>query len=87
MGCIFSYGAKRGTSWTIEEECVIESLIMKGSLSWIRFAAVTGIWSGDLRLHVDRPSHEGYRNTIEFPDGNNVAPLRSDTIRLVQNGC
>ncbi|GJY36735.1 hypothetical protein Tco_0422113 [Tanacetum coccineum] len=35
----------------------------------------------------DRPSHEGYRNTIELPEGNNVVPLRSDTIRLVQNGC
>ncbi|GKE83948.1 hypothetical protein Tco_1557690 [Tanacetum coccineum] len=34
-----------------------------------------------------RPSHERYRNTIELPDGNNVVPLRSDTIRLVQNGC
>ncbi|GKC94954.1 hypothetical protein Tco_1160396, partial [Tanacetum coccineum] len=34
-----------------------------------------------------RPSHEGYRNTIELPKGNNVVPLRSDTIRLVQNGC
>ncbi|GJR88871.1 hypothetical protein Tco_0212882 [Tanacetum coccineum] len=29
-----------------------------------------------------RPSYEGYRNTIELPDGNNVVPLRSDTIRL-----
>nr|GEV12741.1 hypothetical protein [Tanacetum cinerariifolium] len=28
-----------------------------------------------------RPSHEGYRNTIELPDGNNVVPLLSDTIR------
>ncbi|GJQ94865.1 zinc finger, CCHC-type containing protein [Tanacetum coccineum] len=27
------------------------------------------------------------RNTIELPVGNNVVPLRSDTIRLVQNGC
>ncbi|GJX15908.1 zinc finger, CCHC-type containing protein [Tanacetum coccineum] len=35
----------------------------------------------------DTPSHEGYKNTIEFPVGNNVVPLRSDTIRLVQNGC
>ncbi|GJW29099.1 reverse transcriptase domain-containing protein [Tanacetum coccineum] len=34
-----------------------------------------------------RPSHEGYQNTIELPDGNNVVPLRSDTIQLVQNGC
>ncbi|GKF35091.1 hypothetical protein Tco_0108291 [Tanacetum coccineum] len=34
-----------------------------------------------------KPSHEGYRNTIELPPGNNVVPLRSDTIRLMQNGC
>ncbi|GJY15366.1 zinc finger, CCHC-type containing protein [Tanacetum coccineum] len=34
-----------------------------------------------------KPSHKGYRNTIELPIGNNVVPLRSDTIRLVQNGC
>ncbi|GKF56902.1 MAK10-like protein [Tanacetum coccineum] len=34
-----------------------------------------------------KPSHEGYKNTIEIPLGNNVVPLRSDTIRLVQNGC
>ncbi|GKB41637.1 zinc finger, CCHC-type containing protein, partial [Tanacetum coccineum] len=34
-----------------------------------------------------RPSHEGYRNTIDIPEGNNVVPLRFDTIRLVQNGC
>ncbi|GJT62711.1 hypothetical protein Tco_1006244 [Tanacetum coccineum] len=34
-----------------------------------------------------KPTHEGYRNTIELPVGNNVVPLRSDTIRLVQNGC
>ncbi|GJQ92471.1 MAK10-like protein [Tanacetum coccineum] len=32
-------------------------------------------------------SHEGYKNTIELLVGNNVVPLRSDTIRLVQNGC
>ncbi|GKD03475.1 hypothetical protein Tco_1178449 [Tanacetum coccineum] len=34
-----------------------------------------------------KPSHEGYRNTIELPVGNNEVPLRSDTIRLVQNRC
>ncbi|GJX84369.1 hypothetical protein Tco_0335143 [Tanacetum coccineum] len=34
-----------------------------------------------------KPSREGYKNTIELPEGNNVVPLRSDTIRLVQNGC
>ncbi|GJY74890.1 hypothetical protein Tco_0479321 [Tanacetum coccineum] len=27
-----------------------------------------------------KPSHEGYRNTIELLEGNNVVPLRSDTI-------
>ncbi|GJS89801.1 MAK10-like protein [Tanacetum coccineum] len=34
-----------------------------------------------------KPSHEGYRNTIELPVGNNMVPLRFDTIWLVQNGC
>ncbi|GKA49412.1 MAK10-like protein [Tanacetum coccineum] len=34
-----------------------------------------------------KPSHKGYRNTIELPIGNNLLPLQSDTIRLVQNGC
>nr|GEU49142.1 retrovirus-related Pol polyprotein from transposon TNT 1-94 [Tanacetum cinerariifolium] len=34
-----------------------------------------------------KPSHEGYRNTNELPVGNNVVPLRSDTVRLVKNGC
>ncbi|GKC59743.1 hypothetical protein Tco_1087341 [Tanacetum coccineum] len=34
-----------------------------------------------------KPSLKGYRNSIELPEENNVVPLRSDTIRLVQNGC
>ncbi|GKA54445.1 zinc finger, CCHC-type containing protein [Tanacetum coccineum] len=34
-----------------------------------------------------KPSHKGYKNNTELPVGNNVVPLRSDTIRLVQNGC
>ncbi|GJU50274.1 zinc finger, CCHC-type containing protein [Tanacetum coccineum] len=34
-----------------------------------------------------KSSHEGYRNTIELPVGNTMVPLRSDTIRLVQNRC
>ncbi|GKG30740.1 zinc finger, CCHC-type containing protein, partial [Tanacetum coccineum] len=34
-----------------------------------------------------KPSHEVYKNTIELPIGNNVVPLRSNTHRLVQNGC
>ncbi|GJX92290.1 zinc finger, CCHC-type containing protein [Tanacetum coccineum] len=37
--------------------------------------------------YYSKPSHEGYRNTIELPVGNNVVPLRSETIRLVQNIC
>ncbi|GKF51770.1 hypothetical protein Tco_0148237 [Tanacetum coccineum] len=37
--------------------------------------------------YYSKPSYEGYRNTIELPEGNNVVPLRSDTIRLVQNRC
>ncbi|GJR15198.1 MAK10-like protein [Tanacetum coccineum] len=37
-------------------------------------------------IAYSKPSHEGYRNTIELPIGNNVIPLQSDTIRLVQNG-
>ncbi|GJV65179.1 hypothetical protein Tco_1476007 [Tanacetum coccineum] len=39
-----------------------------------------------LRDH-SKPSHEGYRNTIELLDGNNMVPIRSDTIRLVKNEC
>ncbi|GKA48544.1 putative reverse transcriptase domain-containing protein [Tanacetum coccineum] len=34
-----------------------------------------------------KPSHEGYMNTIELPVRNNMVRLRSDAIRLVQNGC
>ncbi|GKA70888.1 MAK10-like protein [Tanacetum coccineum] len=34
-----------------------------------------------------KPIYEGYRNTIELPIRNNMVPFRSDTIRLVQNGC
>ncbi|GJX21790.1 hypothetical protein Tco_0226235 [Tanacetum coccineum] len=34
-----------------------------------------------------KPIQEGYKNIIELPIRNNVVPLRSDTIRLVQNGC
>ncbi|GKB75100.1 hypothetical protein Tco_0936512 [Tanacetum coccineum] len=38
-------------------------------------------------IDYSRASHEVYRNAIELPDGNNVVPLRSNTIWLVQNGC
>nr|GEZ69097.1 acetolactate synthase [Tanacetum cinerariifolium] len=49
----------------------------------------------ELRVEVLRRPHQVFgaatwgivRNTIELPVGNNVVPLRSDTIRLVQNGC
>ncbi|GJR36981.1 putative reverse transcriptase domain-containing protein [Tanacetum coccineum] len=36
-------------------------------------------------LEITPKLHEGYRNTIKLPVGNNVVPLRSDTIQLVQN--
>nr|GEV37784.1 zinc finger, CCHC-type [Tanacetum cinerariifolium] len=32
-----------------------------------------------------KPSHKRYRSTIKLPAGNNVVPLRSDTIRLVKS--
>ncbi|GJZ40469.1 hypothetical protein Tco_0587032 [Tanacetum coccineum] len=31
-----------------------------------------------------KPSHEGYRNTIELPVGNNLVPLQPDTIRTAK---
>ncbi|GJZ18680.1 hypothetical protein Tco_0554803 [Tanacetum coccineum] len=31
-----------------------------------------------------KPSHEGYRNTIKLLIGNNMVPLRSDTIRTTK---
>ncbi|GKE71074.1 zinc finger, CCHC-type containing protein [Tanacetum coccineum] len=34
-----------------------------------------------------KPIYKGYKNTIELPVGNNMVPLRSNTIRLVQNRC
>ncbi|GJX41856.1 MAK10-like protein [Tanacetum coccineum] len=34
-----------------------------------------------------KPSHEGYKSTIELLVRNNVVPLRSDTIWLLQNEC
>ncbi|GKF61034.1 zinc finger, CCHC-type containing protein [Tanacetum coccineum] len=45
---------------------------------------------GDVNLihtlgDYSKPIHEGYRNTIELAVGNNVVPLRSDTIRVASN--
>ncbi|GJU74176.1 hypothetical protein Tco_1265581 [Tanacetum coccineum] len=37
-----------------------------------------------LLQRIRRPSHEGYQNTIELPDGNNLVPLRFDTIRRMR---
>ncbi|GJV16403.1 zinc finger, CCHC-type containing protein [Tanacetum coccineum] len=34
-----------------------------------------------------RPSQEGYQNATELPEGAKVSLVRSNTIRLVQNGC
>ncbi|GKB44349.1 hypothetical protein Tco_0889291 [Tanacetum coccineum] len=54
-----------------------------------RFSSTTIGDANPIRTLGDysKPSHEGYRNTIELLIGNNVVPLRSDPIRLVQNGC
>nr|GEX78869.1 protein kinase-like domain, concanavalin A-like lectin/glucanase domain protein [Tanacetum cinerariifolium] len=40
--------------------------------------------ANSIRTHGDysKTSNKGYRNTIELPVGNNVVPLRSDTIQL-----
>ncbi|GKA38538.1 zinc finger, CCHC-type containing protein [Tanacetum coccineum] len=37
-------------------------------------------------VDYSRPSHEGYQDAIELPEEAKVSRLRSDTIRLVQNG-
>nr|GEU93577.1 putative reverse transcriptase domain-containing protein [Tanacetum cinerariifolium] len=47
---------------------------------------------GDVNLihtleDYSKPSHEGYKNTIELPVGNNVVPLRSDTICNCNEDC
>ncbi|GJV39061.1 hypothetical protein Tco_1417501 [Tanacetum coccineum] len=34
-----------------------------------------------------KPSHKGYRNTIELLEGKNVVPFRSDTIREIMRLC
>nr|GEV39397.1 zinc finger, CCHC-type [Tanacetum cinerariifolium] len=53
------------------------------------FAIGVAIYKNPIRTLGDhsKPSHESYKNTIELPVGNNVVPLRSNTIQLVQNGC
>ncbi|GKB19903.1 hypothetical protein Tco_0853826 [Tanacetum coccineum] len=63
-------------------------LIIKGT-GFNPFSSTTVGDENPIRTLGDysKPSHEGYRNTIKILIGNNVIPLRSDTIRLVQNGC
>nr|GEU89423.1 ribonuclease H-like domain-containing protein [Tanacetum cinerariifolium] len=34
--------------------------------------------------YYSKPRHEGYKNTIDLPIGNNMVPLRSDTIRTAK---
>nr|GEV62669.1 RNA-directed DNA polymerase, eukaryota [Tanacetum cinerariifolium] len=59
------------------------------SLEWEQESATVTFDKNPIRTLGDysKPSHEGYRNIIELPIANNVVPLRSDTIWLVQNGC
>ncbi|GKC78936.1 hypothetical protein Tco_1129710 [Tanacetum coccineum] len=72
----------------VKEEA-IESIFSSCYLFRNPFSSTTMGDENPIRTLGDysKPSHEGYRNTIELPAGNNVVPLRSDTIRLVQNGC
>nr|GEU52890.1 zinc finger, CCHC-type [Tanacetum cinerariifolium] len=61
---------------------------------WTQFGKKTDMVANSKRQNprrtlgdYSRPSHDGYRNTIKVLDENYLAPLRSDTILLVQNGC
>nr|GEV24455.1 copia protein [Tanacetum cinerariifolium] len=68
------------TKLTKDEECEsVDSIKYRGMIGDENPIRTLGDYS--------RPSHKGYRNTMELPEGNNVVPLRSDTIRLVLNRC
>nr|GEV32908.1 hypothetical protein [Tanacetum cinerariifolium] len=78
-----------------ETDDEIDSVVV-GMSGFVLEACVGAMEGGNLKgdknpictlKDYSKPSHEGYRNTIELPVGNNVVPLRSDTIWLVQNGC
>ncbi|GKB92832.1 putative reverse transcriptase domain-containing protein [Tanacetum coccineum] len=71
----------------------VEDFVMTSKTSRLKLDLEPSTWrrrdENPIRTLGDysRPSHEGYRNTIELPKGNNVVPLLSDTNGLVQNGC
>nr|GEW03685.1 MAK10-like protein [Tanacetum cinerariifolium] len=64
-----------------------EAIVRILTPSFVSLDAVTNECDAIFTYYYSKPSHEGYKNTIELPEGNNVVPLRSDTIRLVHNGC
>nr|GEZ27284.1 hypothetical protein [Tanacetum cinerariifolium] len=73
------------------------SLPDEHQLRFSKYKTVRELWAAILKtfgenenpIHslgdYSRPSHKGYQNTIDLLDGNNVVPLRSDTILLVEN--
>ncbi|GJY28800.1 zinc finger, CCHC-type containing protein [Tanacetum coccineum] len=87
------------TYTNIAQEFSLQKLKTASQITRDAVTTISKTTSQDLKMASDyenpirtlrdysKPSHEGYRNTIELPVGNKVVPLRSDTIRLVQNGC
>nr|GEV40457.1 MAK10-like protein [Tanacetum cinerariifolium] len=87
--CVFSIG------WLLKEIHVTWAHLEKKRtrLQLYTKSLEENAYSGWRRHHNDenpirtlgdysKPSHEGYMNTIELPVGNNVIPLRSETIQL-----
>ncbi|GJV91010.1 zinc finger, CCHC-type containing protein, partial [Tanacetum coccineum] len=69
---------------------LIHSEIVERACLSLSRASVLVNGSHILELSIKRELRQGdllMRIPIELPVGNNVVPLRSDTIRLVQNGC
>ncbi|GJW83873.1 MAK10-like protein [Tanacetum coccineum] len=85
-------------SWLVQDQIILALASPKSNELTIPEQTATGkgtsnpLMAGDenpIRTLGDysKPSHEGYRNTIKLTIGNNVVPLGSNTIRLVQNEC
>ncbi|GJU30332.1 hypothetical protein Tco_1173921 [Tanacetum coccineum] len=72
------FGTRNRGKWLFE--------VLAGTV--LQYQVVTGDENPIFTLgDFSKPSHDSYKNTIKLLEGKNVVPLRSDTIRLVQNGC
>ncbi|GJR77815.1 hypothetical protein Tco_0090180 [Tanacetum coccineum] len=81
----------------VNANCILMANLQQASISGTQTDKAPiydsyGSAEGDENLSVTlgvtpKPSHNGSGNTIELPEGNNVVPLRYDTIWLVQTGC